>query len=233
MFRFRRFSVRNCDSALRVGTDAVLLGASVSLPKICRNALDIGTGTGIIALMIAQRSPSTFVTGIDIDGPSVEEASFNFKASPWAERLVSLKEDLRSYEPEDKFDLIFSNPPFYDASLKNPDERLATARHTESLGPRDIFAFASRWLSPEGQVSIIIPSDSLKAWLRLASSFGLLPRRIIHVKTTERKVPKREIIEFGRLRQTLHEETLVLMSEGEKSPEYRALLTEFTPPEYM
>lgn len=161
-FNFKQFSVRQDDSALKVGTDAVLLGAAMSLnPGSDIRGLDIGTGTGVIALMAAQRlsdgsagRPETAevarragtdcdsddrrgpgggfrITGIDCDGPSAAEAAFNFAASPWAPRLESLHLSLEEYAETDcgSFDFIFSNPPYYDSSLRNPDPRVSTARH--------------------------------------------------------------------------------------------------------
>ena len=133
-FRFRQFSVHHSESALKLGTDAVLLGAAMSIRGSERRALDIGTGCGVIALMAAQRAPHCHIVGIDIDPPSVREAALNFAASPWAERLEAVLCALEEFRPETgNYDLIFSNPPYYDDSLKNPDERSAAARHTHSL----------------------------------------------------------------------------------------------------
>lgn len=117
-FRFKQFSVSNVRSALKVGTDAVLLGAAVTLLPEDQYALDLGTGTGVIALMVAQRSPQLQITGIDIDEDSALEAAENFANSPWAERLTALHQDALNFRPEHSFDLIVSNPPYFESSLK-------------------------------------------------------------------------------------------------------------------
>lgn len=228
-FKFKQFSIRNDMAALKVGTDAVLLGASMTLAPEDKFLLDIGTGTGVIALMAAQRScaAKTTVFAIDIDGPSAEEATLNFSDSPWAESLTAIHSSLADYKPEQKFDCIFSNPPFYDNSLTNPDAREATARHTESLSYREIFAFSSEWLQPQGRLSLILPADQETAILRTAASFGLYPFRIIRVSTTVKKPVKRLIMEFCRTRQKASEESLTLQDGNNRSAQYSSLTKEF------
>lgn len=214
VFRFKRFSVTQDRSALKVGTDAVLLGAAMTIPEGCRNALDIGTGTGVIALMAAQRMEGTCearITGIDIDAPSAEEAAANFAASPWSAHLASECTALACKCDGGPWDLIFSNPPYYDNSLRNPDEREATARHTGSLTVADICSFASANLAPSGQLSLILPSDQERALLRTAASFGLYAFRIVRIRTSERKSPRRIIAEFALSRPaSVREELLTL-----------------------
>lgn len=239
-FRFKQFSVRNDMAALKVGTDAVLLGASMTLRPEDRTLLDIGTGTGVIALMVAQRvcaappgdlwpqaSGGRRIVGIDIDGSSVEEAALNFADSPWAGMLTSIHASLSDFRPGQKFDCIFSNPPFYDNSLRNPDAREAAARHTESLSYREIFAFSAEWLQPDGHLSLILPADQEVAIIRTAASFGLFPFRIIRVSTTVRKPVKRVILEFGRTKQKASEESLTLQDGSARSAQYAELTREF------
>lgn len=227
VFRFRRFEVRNRDSALKVGTDAVLLGAAMTILPSDRTALDIGTGTGVIALMAAQRSEACNIIGIDIDPASAEEASFNFSASPWKERLTSVCVPLSGFRTGQKFDLIFSNPPYYDSSLKNPDPREAAARHSDSLSFRDILSFAAGRLSPEGRLSLILPSDGLRDLRRCAASFGLHPFRLLHIKTTAAKQPRRVVAEFSTAATGVEEQCLTLSEAGEKTEEYSLLTRDF------
>lgn len=230
-FRFKRFSIRNDKAALKVGTDAVLLGAAMTVSPEDRTLLDIGTGTGVIALMVAQRccaaQASMRIVAIDIDGPSAEEAAENFADSPWASCLTAIHTSLADFKPERTFDCIFSNPPFYDNSLKNPDAREAAARHTESLSFREIFAFSAEWLQPEGHLSLILPADQEVAVIRTAVSFGLYPSRIIRIKGAARKPVKRIILEFSRTRKTVAEEMLVLMDGNARSVQYQELTKEF------
>lgn len=226
VFRFKQFSVCQDNSALKVGTDAVVLGAVMTIAPSDSRMLDIGTGTGVIALMAAQRSEAV-IDAIDIDAPSAREAAQNFAASPWAERLHSHCAALGDYKPDGEFDLIFSNPPYYDNSLTNPDARETIARHIESLSYRDICSFASDYLADKGRLSLILPSESERSLLRTAASFGLFPFRTIRIKTTETKAPKRIIVEFSRSRQSTIETVLTLQSGSERSAEYSELTEEF------
>ncbi len=235
VFRFKEFEVANCRSALKVGTDAVLLGAAMTLKDSDASALDIGTGTGVIALMAAQRSPQCKITGIDIDMASCEEAKGNFIRSPWSERLSAVHVSLAAFKAEGRFDLIFSNPPYYDASLKNPDAREAAARHDESLPLQEIFRFASGNLTPKGRLSLILPSEREVPALRYAASFGLYPFRILRIRTTPKKGIRRLVMEFSFSRIKLTEdEFLTLMDGGSRTAEYVDLTKKFylnSPPE--
>lgn len=225
-FRFKQFEVSNGKSALKVGTDAVLLGAAMTLRPCDRTLLDIGTGTGVIALMAAQRCQGR-ITGIDIDAPSVEEAAGNFAASPWAERLRAERISLAEFHPAGRYDVIFSNPPYYDNSLKNPGVRESLARHVESLSPGDIFSFASEWLERDGRLSLISPAESEKSLLRTAASFGLHPFRLLRIRTVGGKPCRRVISEFGRERVECAEESLVLQDGNRRTDAYRKLTEDF------
>lgn len=239
-FRFKKFSVVNDCSAMKVNTDGVLLGAMAPLPEISGETgamagsgnvtvLDIGTGTGTIALMLAQRlSEAGFqtyqITGIDIDGPSVTEAAANFESSPWPAHLTAVQQPLQSYAPSEKIDLIVSNPPYYDDSLRNPDERKADARHTASLSFREILQFASDHLSEEGRLALVLPSEVERELLRCARSWSIYPERLVRIHTTARKQPKRMVVTFSRRRADLSEEQFVMMEEGRYTSQYTALL---------
>lgn len=226
-FRFKRFELKNEASALKVGTDAVLLGAAMTVRPSDEFMLDIGTGTGVIALMVAQRSDSACIVGIDIDTPSAEEAAYNFENSPWASRLRSVNQSLADYCPCRAFDLIFSNPPYYDNSLRNPDIRESAARHTESLSYRMICEFASKYLTDCGRLSLILPSEEQTRLLRTAASFGLYPFRIIHIRTVGSKPPRRIIAEFCRKKSEIEEQSLTLQEGSSRTDEYSALVGEF------
>lgn len=271
-FRFKQFTVRQDASALKVGTDAVLLGAAMTLLPSDRTLLDVGTGTGVIALMAAQRlaerglavpdsdggsppitshlavpafdggsppitSPRRLsnatplrpvsIVAIDIDGPSAAEAAANFAASPWPGMLSARHCSLQDFAPDAPLDVIFSNPPFYDESLRNPDAREAAARHTCSLSYRDLCAFAARHLAPDGRLSLILPAECEAALLRTAVSFGLHPFRILRILTTAGKAPRRIVAGFSRGRAAFREESLTLMSGASRTPEYSLLTAPF------
>lgn len=226
LFRFKQFSLRNEASALKIGTDAVLLGAAMTILPQDGRMLDIGTGTGVIALMAAQRSGAQ-IEAVEIDPASADEAALNFADSPWAARLLVSNIALQQYRPAAGYDLIFSNPPYYDNSLTNPDARETAARHTESLSYAEICAFASEHLKPEGRLSLILPAEAEKMLLRTAASFGLYPFKLLRVRTTPAKPFRRIVAEFSRTRGPLSEESLVLQDGNARSCEYSALTAEF------
>lgn len=205
-FKFKRFTVRNEISAMKVNTDGVLLGGTLTLLPSDRYLLDVGTGTGTIALMAAQRlscltdtSSDRFkIYAIDSDIPSAEEAAFNFRTSPWSSHLTALPCPLENYAPEASFDLIFSNPPYFESSLKAPDLRRRSARHAGTMSYREILNFANRHLSPSGRLSLILPAECERELLRNAGSVGLHPFRILYVGTVPGKSFSRIIAEFSR-----------------------------------
>lgn len=235
VFHFRHFDVVNDRSAMKVNTDGVLLGALMSLPQSGR-LLDIGTGTGTIALMAAQRSPGANVDAIDIDEPSAGEAAQNFSASPWADRLTAHHASLEEFDsslPEGEriFDAIFSNPPYFDNSLVNPDERKTDARHTASMSYRDILEFAQRHLKDDGRVAFVLPSEEEDRLCREARSRGFFLSRMVRIRTTPKKQPKRMVAEFSRVRCTQSiEEVLTLVDptkENQRTVEYADLMSDF------
>ena len=256
VFRFKRFSVLNDLSAMKVNSDGVLLGAAMTIPPSPSYMLDIGTGTGTIALMAAQRSEKItgergwderetgergdgekdgmreeiaggFIEGIDVDEASAREAEMNFAASPWAERMEAVHCALADFHPSHRYSLIFSNPPYYDSSLVNPDQREGEARHSISLSYRHILAFGAEHLLPGGTLSLILPADTEKMLLRQAGGYGLFPFRLLRIRTTPSKKPSRLIAEFSRTKGPVQEETLTIQESGTYTPEYKSLTSEF------
>lgn len=242
VFRFKRFDVVNERSAMKVNTDGVLLGAVMTIKSGDRRLLDIGTGTGTIALMAAQRlddDPSEQdrtcrnlkVDAIDVDEPSASEAAMNFMKSPWNGELEAYNMSLDQFaaETEGMYDLIFSNPPYFEDSLIAPDERKSTARHTsEGLSYRDIFEFASKRLTEKGRVSLVLPADQESALTRYARMCGLHLFRIMRIKTVPRKDPSRIVAEFSRERCPDPEDaTLTIQNEGKYTQEYLSLMRDF------
>ena len=241
VFRFKHFTVSNSRSAMKVNTDGVLLGALMTVTGGERHLLDIGTGTGSVALMAAQRVSEASggyemsVEAVDIDQASADEASENFSASPWGGSMTvhhrSLSEFdcmLRSSRPEERYDLIFSNPPYFESSLKAPDQRRRTARHTDTLSYREILAFSSRRLSREGRVSMILPADMEKELVRYAASWSLYLFRIVRIRSSAAHPFSRIVVEFSRSRPSeVDAAELQIRSEGGYSPEYRSLVSDF------
>ena len=235
IFRFKKFEVINERSAMKVNTDGVLLGAAMTLtPSDCR-LLDVGTGTGTIALMAAQRlAGAVWIDAIDIDEPSASEAAANFEHSPWAESLHAHNLSLEEFESalqqsEFRYDLIFSNPPYFEDSLTAPDERKSTARHTsDGLSYRDVFDFAKTHLSDSGRVALVLPADQESAICRYARMSGLHLFRVLRIRTVPRKAPSRIVIEFSRVRQQSVDDTvLTIQNEGQYTQEYLSLTKDF------
>ena len=253
VFRFKYFNVVNERSAMKVNTDGVLLGAAMTILPADRRLLDIGTGTGTIALMAAQRAlgipgqagddemrsgdnevragGDVLIDAIDVDEPSASEAAANFGESHWEEHLRAHNLSLQDFADSEpgKYDLIFSNPPYFEDSCIAPDERKSTARHTSvGLSYRDIFEFASERLTDNGRVSLVLPADQEAALCRHARMCGLHLFRIVRIRTVERKAPMRIITEFSRQRcQTPAEEMLTIMNEGKYTQEYLSLTKDF------
>ena len=171
-FRFKRFTVHQDRCAMKVGTDGVLLGAWTPLRPTDRRLLDIGTGTGLIALMLAQRAPEAEVTGIDID--DVSQARENAAASPWGGRLHFVQTPVQTFAPAGRFDRIVSNPPFFDATLPSPDAGRTTARHTVTLTFSELCDAVLRLLaSPQGTTAVVLGSILYKLCIQAALNAGL------------------------------------------------------------
>lgn len=232
VFRFQHFSVTNERSAMKVNTDGVLLGAAMTIMPHDRRMLDVGTGTGTIALMAAQRRDGdVMIDAIDIDEPSATEAEMNFRQSPWADslRAYNLPLDQFASSSSERYDLIFSNPPYFEDSLTAPDERKSTARHTsDGLSYRDIFEFAKDRLTENGRVSLVLPADQEAALCRYARMCGLHLFRILRIRTVPRKAPSRIIAEFSSARtESPVDEILTIQSEGKYTQEYLSLTRDF------
>lgn len=206
-FMFRRFTLTQQRAAMKVGTDGVLLGAWVSLPTAPQGhtlrVLDIGTGTGLLALMIAQRLEGTdfAVTAIDIDSEAAAEAADNVARSPWGAEVSVRPLSLAAFEavaPEAVFDLIVCNPPFYrtDPHATTPTTGRAAAREQSALPARDVARYAQAHLAPHGRLALVYPLDYEADLLLDAAACGLAPRRLTAVATTTGKPPKRRLAEW-------------------------------------
>ncbi len=253
-FCFKQFFVHDELCAMKVGTDGVLLGAwcaSANGEWLTANGaiLDIGTGSGLISLMLAQRFPDAHILGIDIDENAVQQARQNFADSPWADRLhaehIALQNFL-TFEPSNlpteqtQFALIVSNPPYFQNSMKNPDAARTTARHTDSLSYEELLSCSAKLLLNHGTLSLILPIEAEQEILTLAAHNGLYLRRLCRVRGNERKPFKRLLIEFQKQEslhepQTPYEETTLILEEtltledapNQRSTDYARLTQDF------
>ena len=198
-FDFKRFTIHQERCAMKVGTDGVLLGAWAEVPHATGGevtVLDAGTGTGVIALMIAQRYQEASVTALDIDEGAVMQARENVSASPFSSRISV--EQGRVQQHEGRYDAVVSNPPFFIASLNAPDVQRNIARHAETLTYRELMEAAWRLLKDDGELSVVVPFDYRKRMEDEAIIRGFFPSRVCAVHTTASKPPKRFLLAFGK-----------------------------------
>ncbi len=185
---------------MKIGTDGVLLGAWTPIENNPNSILDIGTGTGIIALMLAQRSGAQQIDALEIDDNAYEQATDNFENSPWSDRLFCFHAGLDEFvdEPEDLYDLIVSNPPFYTEDYKTDNEQRDLARFADAMPFEELIEAAALLLSENGILSVIIPFKEEEKFIALANESELYPIKITRVKGTPTTEIKRSLLAFSR-----------------------------------
>ncbi len=200
MFQFKQFSVAQERCAMKIGTDGVLLGAWSPIPENIFSVLDVGAGTGIIALMLAQRTNAEQIDALEIDEEAYEQAVENFENSPWGDKLFCFHAGLDEFieEPEDEYDLIISNPPFYTEDYKTESEQRDLARFADAMHFEDLVEAADLLLSENGIFSVIIPFKEEEKFIALAKDFDLFPIKITRVKGTPTTEIKRSLLAFSR-----------------------------------
>jgi tRNA1Val (adenine37-N6)-methyltransferase len=230
-FQFKQFSVQQDQCAMKIGTDGVLLGAWAPVEQNPFSILDIGTGTGIIALMLAQRSTAQQIDALEIDENAYEQATDNFENSPWNDRLFCFHAGLDEFteEPEDEYDLIVSNPPFYAEDYKTNYEQRDLARFQDALPFEDLVEAADLLLSENGILAVILPFKEEERFLAIANEFELYPIKITRVKGTPTTEIKRSLLAFKRFElPTLHSDELIIeTARHQYTPEYIELTQEF------
>ncbi|MDR1919106.1 MAG: methyltransferase [Tannerellaceae bacterium] len=197
-FRFKQFMIRQERCAMKVGTDGVLLGAWVGLDG-CRKMLDVGTGTGVIALMLAQRKPEATVEAVEIDESAYGQAKENAGDSPFARRIHMIHAPFSDYasQTDSKYDLIVSNPPYFVRSLKNPDPQRRIARHTDSLAVEELIEKAKGLLTKDGRLALILPAGQADELSAIAQSNELSVTRQTLVIPFPGAAPKRILSELS------------------------------------
>ena len=194
-FRFKQFTVWHDRCAMKVGTDAVLLGSWVNVDG-AKRLLDIGCGCGLIALMVAQRCKG-HVVAVEIDSDASSQAAENVSRSPWSERVEVINADIRTIVDDEKFDVIFSNPPYFVESLKCPDKKRSDARHTDSLSFDDLMRSVSSLLKQTGEFSVVIPASAFEAMNASAVSHKLYLTRHTWVFTKKNTLAKRVLLTYS------------------------------------
>lgn len=231
IFHFKQFSLSNSRSAMKVGTDGVLLGAWAKLPDVMgvKRALDVGCGTGLIALMIAQRYHDAIIKCIDISNDAVEECKINILNSPFANRVEVSLSDFRKFDDGQKYDLIVSNPPFFTEQLQSPDKLRAVARHEDSLPLSTLIYRSISQLAPGGRLAMVLPTTRDEDVMFEAALIGLTPSRQCKVFSRENKPAIRTLWEFSTGNNVMFEKTQLLIqnSDGNYTEEYIALVKDF------
>lgn len=231
MFQFKQFSVSQDRCAMKVGTDGVLLGAWAPTHNNPFSVLDIGAGTGIIALMLAQRTNAEQIDALEIDEDAHEQAVENFENSPWGDRLFCFHAGLDEFieEPEDEYDLIVSNPPFYTEDYKTENEQRDLARFQDAMPFEELVEAADLLLSENGIFAIILPYKEEAKFIALAKESELYPAKITHVKGTPTSEIKRSLMAFSRHEITDIEadELTIEIDRHVYTPEYIALTKDF------
>ncbi|SMP26981.1 tRNA1(Val) (adenine(37)-N6)-methyltransferase [Chryseobacterium profundimaris] len=223
-FTFKQFTIQQSKDVFRVGTDGVLLGALANIDNVF-NVLEIGTGTGLISLMLAQRNSDAEFLGIDINKEAADLTKINFENSPFSSRLKNAHQDFKDFETEQKFDLIVSNPPYFEASDSEKDK---IARQTVELNFRQLVAKSLQMLSEKGVLSVIIPAEAGNDFCAIAEENRMFLIRKINIKGIENSKVKRLILEFSLSKNNLIEsEFMIEKSPRQYSDQYLELTKEF------
>jgi tRNA1Val (adenine37-N6)-methyltransferase len=234
-FRFKEFTIYQDKTAMKVGTDGVLLGAWCSLEHEPESILDVGSGTGLIGLMLAQRSDAETIDAVELDENAYEQTVENFERSDWGDRLFCYHSSFQEFAQEmaeggEQYDLIVSNPPFYTDAFETEDAARNKARFTSSLSFEDLIQGANHLLSPSGRFATIIPFKEEQAFLKLAFKNNLYLTRVCRVKGTETSEIKRSLLEFypsTALRETktklIEEELVIEISRHNYTQKYKEL----------
>ena len=229
-FKFKQFTVQQDRCAMKVGTDGVLLGAWAALDHNPTSILDIGAGTGLVALMLAQRSNASLIDALEIQEAAFEQCVSNFEASPWADRLYCYHASLQDFalEVDEKYDLIVSNPPFHIETPSSGDPARDQARQSLSLPFPELLQGVAQLLSPRGKFVVVLPYKEASAFIAAAEPLGLFPGRCLHVRGNARAEIKRSLLEFQFGATSCVYEKLVIEKERHVyTPEYVALTRDF------
>jgi tRNA1Val (adenine37-N6)-methyltransferase len=231
MFQFKQFTVQQDRCAMKIGTDGVLLGAWCPIENNPFSVLDIGAGTGILALMLAQRSNAQQIDALEIDENAYEQCVDNFESSPWGDRLFCFHAGLDEFmdEPEEEYDIIISNPPFYSEDYKTESEQRDIARFQDALPFEDLIEAANLLLSENGIFAVIIPFKEEERFIDLCAEAELYPVKVTRVKGTPTSEIKRSLLAFKRYELSVltAEELVIETARHQYTEEYIALTKDF------
>jgi tRNA1Val (adenine37-N6)-methyltransferase len=227
-FRFKQFTVKQTQTAMKVGVDSVLLGSWVSANGSETNVFDIGTGNGLLALMMAQKIPTAKIIACEIDEIACKQAYENVSSSAWSKRISIVNADIRTFTYNPKsFDLIICNPPYFEKSLKSHDVKRNFARHNDSLPLIDLIDCVHRLLHDDGRFALIIPENQAGMLIELAGEKKLFPARRLNVQSTATKPISRIIMELSYILQPMEETSLIVRTGDRYSDDYKAITKDF------
>ncbi|MEQ8469446.1 tRNA1(Val) (adenine(37)-N6)-methyltransferase [Coleofasciculus sp. E1-EBD-02] len=227
-FRFKQFTVFHDRCAMKVGTDGTLLGAWTDITGV-QSILDIGTGTGLVALMLAQRSRA-YIDAVEIDPEACIQARENVEKSPWRDRIQVYLSSVQDYATtcSKRYDLIVSNPPFFDNASKASHKARTVARHSDSLKQLDLLQVAEQLLGENGRLAVIYPTESAQIFQEKAQAFGFYCHRKLSVKPTLASPTKRIVLELGKHQLTSQEKVLAIEATRRVyTPEFISLIKDF------
>ena len=231
MFKFKQFAVNQDRCAMKIGTDAVLLGAWCPIDNNPKSILDVGAGTGILALMLAQRTNADQIDALEIDEEAYEQCVENFENSPWADKLFCYHAALDEFvdDPEDEYDLIISNPPFYSEDFKTTDEQRDLARFQDAMPFEDLIEAADLLLSENGTFAVVIPYKEEERFIDLCAEYELYPVKATRVKGSYKTPIVRSLLAFKRFELSVltADELVVEINRHEYTDDYINLTQEF------
>ena len=209
IFKFKQFEIAQEQTAMKVGTDGVLLGAWADLDN-AQNILDIGSGTGLIALMCAQRQSMAIIDALEIEPAAARQADENFKKAKWKQRLNLIHMDFIKYITEKKYDVIISNPPYFDEQSKNPDRQRNLARHTSNLSLKKLIQKSKKLLKETGSIQLILPADKFSQLEQIIKQETLYLNKICYVKGHQNAKVKRILVKISNFISELEENQLII-----------------------
>lgn len=224
VFQFKHFSITQKESAMKVGTDAMLLGAFVNVENK-QIALDIGTGTGVVALMVAQKNVALTIDAVEIDKQSADEAKLNFENSNWSNRLKVFNTDFLAFQTDKQYDLIVSNPPYFSTTNENQSERKSKARHVSSLAIKPLISKIATLLSSNGHFWLIIPYSDFDVWHAQISANKLNISKRINIIGKEGNEPIRSILNIDFSTTEIQNETFCVRNKDNSYSDYYVELT--------